>query len=259
MTAADAALLGALPGWAFAFVLLLARSSAAVMLLPGLGEAEPPAMVRAGLAVGITLLLLPVIAPLVPAAPPDVWRTAAMVVAELLAGGVLGWLARLIALALPIAGQMISYMTGLSSVLQPDATLGSQASALSRLFGITAPVLILGTGLYRLPLVALAGSYQLVAPGSLLPTADATQAGVAAVGQCFALAMRLSAPFLFANTIWQVGLGLLGRLVPQLQVHLASLPGQILGGLLLLALLGVGLLDAWMDTARAGLMLLPGI
>ena len=46
----DAALLAALPGWAFAFALVLSRTGMAVMLLPGLGEAEPPPIVRAGLA-----------------------------------------------------------------------------------------------------------------------------------------------------------------------------------------------------------------
>ena len=48
MTGDDAALLAALPAWAFAFVLVMARVGAAMTLLPGLGEAEPPAMVRAG-------------------------------------------------------------------------------------------------------------------------------------------------------------------------------------------------------------------
>ena len=48
----DTALLAALPGWAFAFVIVLARISAAVMLMPALGETEIPATVRAGIAVG---------------------------------------------------------------------------------------------------------------------------------------------------------------------------------------------------------------
>jgi len=40
----DAALLAALPGWAFAFALVLSRTGMAIMLMPGLGEAEPPPM-----------------------------------------------------------------------------------------------------------------------------------------------------------------------------------------------------------------------
>ncbi len=120
----DAALLAALPGWAFAFVLVLSRTGAVVMLMPGLGEAEPPAVVRAGLAVAISLLLLPAVAPLVPALPEARLTGAGMVAAELLVGAMLGWLARLPALALGMAGAVMSYMLGLSNVVQTDPALG---------------------------------------------------------------------------------------------------------------------------------------
>ncbi len=46
MSEADAALLAALPALAFQAVLVFARLGAAVMVLPGLGEAEVPAPVR---------------------------------------------------------------------------------------------------------------------------------------------------------------------------------------------------------------------
>lgn len=257
MTPDDAALMQALPGWSFAFVLVLSRVSAVVLLLPGIGESEPPAMLRAGLTLGMTLLLLPVVAPLVPAAPGDVWRDLLMVGAELLAGGLLGWLARLLVLALPMAGNIISYMIGLSSVLQPDPQLG-QTTVLAKALGLAATVLVLSTGLYALPIAALAGSYRLVAPGHLLPMADTTQEAVAAVAQGFALAMQLAAPLVFAGTLWQLGLALCARLVPNLQIYVAAVPGQIAGGLLLLSLLLVGIVSAWGEAVRAGFMLLPG-
>jgi flagellar biosynthetic protein FliR len=69
MSGDDAALLAALPAWAFAFVLVMSRIGAAMMLLPGLGEAEPPMMVRVGMTLGITALLLPGIAPSIPKVP----------------------------------------------------------------------------------------------------------------------------------------------------------------------------------------------
>ena len=257
MTPDDAALMQALPGWAFAFVLVLSRVSAVVLLLPGIGESEPPAMLRAGLTLGMTLLLLPVIAPLVPAAPGDIWRDLLMVGAELLAGGMLGWLARLLVLALPMAGNIISYMIGLSSVLQPDPQLG-QTTVLAKALGLASTVLVLSTGLYALPIAALAGSYRLVAPGHLLPMADTTQAAVAAVAEGFALAMQLAAPLVFAGTLWQLGLALCARLVPNLQIYVAAVPGQIAGGLLLLSVLLVGIVGAWGEAVRAGFLLLPG-
>jgi len=257
MTAADAALLAALPGWAFAFVLVLSRTGAVVMLMPGLGESEPPAVVRAGLAVVITLLLLPGVAPLVPGVPEAGASGAGMVAAELLVGVMLGWLARLPALGM--AGTVTSYMLGLSSVMQTDPALGGQSAALGRLFGLVAPVLVLSTGLYALPLQALSGSYGLFPPGTLLPAGPLADSVTAAVGASFGLAMRLAAPFLLAGLLWQAALGVLARLAPQLQIYSAVTAGQILGGLALLGLLASRILEAWLDGVSTAWQLLPGL
>jgi flagellar biosynthetic protein FliR len=252
----EAQLLAELPQWAFAFALVLARCGAAIMLLPGLGESEPPAVVRIGLTLGLVALLLPGIGTI--AEPPSLWRGVAMLAAEMFCGGVLGWLARLMTLALPVAGQMISYMLGLSNVVQLDVTLG-QSSALMRLFDITVPVLVLGTGLWMLPVAALSGSYTLVPPGAMLPMADSVQAVMAAVTTSFALSLQLAAPFVFAGMLWQMALGLMGRVIPHLQIYFAAIPGQIVGGLVLLALLATGLLDAWSETIRTSFGGLPGL
>ena len=252
----EALLLAELPAWAFAFALVLARCGAAVMLLPGLGESQPPAMLRAGMALGLVILVLPGLGTV--AEPSSVWQAAAMIAAELFCGGVLGWLARLITLALPIAGQLISYMLGLSNVVQLDPALG-QSSALMRLFSLAAPVLVLTTGLWMLPVAALSGSYALVPPGAWLPMDDSARAVIDGVAACFALALQLSAPFVFASILWQVALGLTSRLIPQLQIYFAAIPGQILGGVVMFALLAGGMLDAWSEAVRSSLGVLPGL
>jgi len=259
VSADDGALIARLPDWSFAFVLVLARAASACMLIPGVGEAELPAMIRAGFALALAMLLVPVLAPAMPAPPADVWRGFAMVAGEVATGLFLGWLARLLMAALPLAGQIIADLTGQASVLQPDSVLGPQGAALGRLFGLAAPVLLLASGLYALPLEALAGSYRLVPPGSLLPAADATQTSVAAVEQCFALALQLAAPFLLAGIVWQVALAALARLAPQIPVFFLAAPAQLLGGLALLAALGASLLGVWQDRVASGLAALPGL
>jgi flagellar biosynthetic protein FliR len=244
-----------LPAWAFSFVLVLCRCGAATMQMPGVGEAEAPMMFRAGLTAALVLLVLPVVGQVAPA---DGWTSAMMVGSELLCGGVLGWLARCIALALPMAGQIISFMLGLSSVISADPALG-QSSALMRLFSIAVPVLVLQTGLWALPIAALSGSYELVPPGHLIPVADSSEAALNAVSEAFGLALRLAAPFVIAGTVWQIALGLVSRLIPQLQIYFAAMPGQIFGGLVLFGLLSAGMVGAWLEVARTSLSALPGL
>lgn len=258
MTLDATAILAELPAWSFAFMLVLARFGAAMALLPGLGEATVPAVVRVGLALGVTILLLTSIFPRPPPMPDAGLTAAGMVIAEVITGLSLGWLARLFCLALPMAAQFIAYLLGISTVLQPDAELGPQSTALAALFGIAAPLAILVSGLYVLPLTALAGSYRLIPPGTLLPAADSAATAVAATAKAFALALRLASPFVLASIVWHVAIGLIARLVPRLQIYFVSMPGQIVGGLaLLVSLIGV-ILAAWQDAVRDSLAALPG-
>jgi flagellar biosynthetic protein FliR len=259
VTSGVQALLTGLPDLAFGFMLVLCRVSAAVMVLPGFGESEVPIVLRIGLAVGVTLLIFPAVESIMPSSGGAVLHDLAIIGSELGCGLLLGWLARLMALSLPIAGQIISTLIGLSSVLQPDPELGSQTTGVSRVLALAVPVLILSSGLYALPIGALAGSYRLVPPGTLLSVGDAAQSIAIATEGCFSLALRLAAPLILAGFVWQVLLGLLAKLVPSLQVYSLSLPGQVLGGLLLLALLIGPMLGVWMQSVRTGFASLPGL
>jgi len=243
---------------AFGFALVLGRLAGAVSLLPGFGEAGIPAMARAGLALMLTLVLLPSLLPLAPPAPDAGLAAVSMLAAEVVTGLWFGWLARLVVLAVPIALQYIAYLLGLSSVLQPDPELGPQTTPLARLAGITAPLLIMVSGLYQPPLTALVGSFRLVPMGTWLPAPDGLAAAVQASGDCMALALRLAGPFVLAGLMWQGTLGLAARLTPRLQVYLTAMPAQIAGGFVLLAAVMATLLAAWSEAARDALSHLPG-
>jgi len=246
-----------LPDHLFGLTLLLCRVSAAVMLVPGWGETGSPRMVRAGVAIAFTLLLYPPLAAQMPG-PSGTAENIGMIASELAAGGLLGWLARLVALALPFAGQLISIQMGLSNVLQPDPELGAQAAIVGLMFSRALPVLVLASGLYRLPLEALAGSYAVMPAGSFFSVADALELVVRAIGNFFALGVRLAAPFMFAALLWHGSLGMISRLVPRVQTFIVSAPGQILGGLGLLAVLVGAMLRVWGDAVVTGWSALPG-
>jgi flagellar biosynthesis protein FliR len=252
------ATLANLPDWAPAFALVLARVGAAMALLPGLGETVAPAIVRIGLALSITILLMPELQPIIPPVPMAGLSMGLMIAGEVVTGLWFGWIARMIVLALPICAQFIGYLIGLSSVLQPDAELGAQASALGKLFEVAAPVVLLASGLYKLPLIALNGLFQLIPPGHMLPVVDTTEIAVRAVGTGFSLALQLASPFVVIGIVWHVVMGLVARIVSRMQIYFVSMPGQIMAGLALLVLTGSAIILAWRDGAQAYLIGLPG-
>ncbi len=107
------------------------------------GKPVAPAVVRIGLALSITILLIPELQPMMPAVPAAGLSMGLMIAAEVITGLWFGWVARMIVLALPIGAQFIGYFIGLSSVLQPDAELGAQSGVLGKLFEVAAPVILL--------------------------------------------------------------------------------------------------------------------
>jgi len=254
----DQALLDSLAPLAFHAVLIFARVGAAMMLLPGLGEAEIPASIRLAIALALVPLLLPLLSPGLPPVPEQPADLVRLITLETLAGLWLGGLARLILLALAMAGQVAALMLGLSSVLTQDPALGQGGTALSRLFGMLAALLVLSTGLYALPLSALAGSYAVLTAGDPLPAGLAAESLAAMGAESLALALRLAAPFVLAAVLFNLALGLLARLAPQVQVYFVAVPAQILGGLALLGLVAAPLLAVFGAALVEAFGRLPG-
>ncbi len=244
---------------AFHFLLLFCRLGAASLLLPGLGEQDIPASIRLALGLTLPLLLLPVLGPGLPAAPEAVPALVRLIALEVLVGLWLGLTARLVALALVQAGQAAALMIGLASPLQTDPSLGAQTTAPARLFGLLAATAMLSSGLYALPLRALVESYALLPPGAAVPLGATADAIAQAVSESFSLALRLAAPLLLASVLSNLALALLARVAPQVPAYTIAAPGQILLGLVLLALVLPALLRVWQDAAQASLATLPGL
>ena len=161
------------------------------MLLPGLGEAALPPMVRAAIALSLTALLFPVLLPLLPPAPAAPWHAFALIAAELIDGLWLGWLARLLVLSLAMGGEIISAMLGLSNVIVPNLAMGVESTALSQVLGVAAAALVLADGPLRRAGRRPCRSYRVIQAGTLLPAADGTRIVVRGCRFSFALSSRI--------------------------------------------------------------------
>ncbi|WP_240790989.1 flagellar biosynthetic protein FliR [Roseomonas sp. AR75] len=258
MTPEDAALIRDLPSLLFQAVLVFARLGAAVMLLPGLGEQEVFPRMRLVLGLAMLALLLPVLAPGLPDAPAESAAAVGLIVQEVVVGLWFGGLARIAVMALAMAGQAISALIGLQGLMVADPDMGGQGTALSRALGLVAACLVLGTGLYAIALRALVDSYALLPAGAPLPLGAAAETMAEAGGASLALALRLAAPFVIGAAVLNLSLGLLARLAPQVQTFFVAVPGQILAGLALLALVAPPMLAVFAAELQDAFQALPG-
>jgi flagellar biosynthesis protein FliR len=223
-----------LPAQLFAALLIFCRLGSAMMLLPGFGEVYVLQRYRLLLALGMAGLLTPVLAPHLPALPASPARVALIIFGEIAVGIFIGTLARMMVAALETAGMMISLQLGLSAAAMFNPMSDQDSSPLpAALYGMLGVVLIFLTDLDHLMLRAAVDSYALFQPGALPPVGDFTATVVRFAAGSFSLAFELAAPFIVLGLVFFVALGVISRLVPQLQVLFIAQPLQILGGLVL--------------------------
>ena len=82
--------------------------------------------------------------------------------------------------------------------------------------------------LHHLMLMAIADSYTLFKPGGPIPFGSFSEVVTRILADSFKLGIQLAAPFLVVGTVFYAGLGLLGRLMPQVQVFFIAIPLQIM-------------------------------
>lgn len=230
-----------LPSLAAVFLLMFARLGTMTMLMPGLGERGIPVRIRLVIALVLTLVLLPIyrnayVADLNAGFAPLLGT----LIQEILIGAVLGLTARLALSALMVAGTAIAFQLGLGFSMAVDPTQDQQSVLVSNFLAILGVALIFATDMHHLAIGALDESYNLFKPGAALPSGDVAQLMIATVSGAFRVGIQLAAPFLVFGILFNVGLGVLARLMPQLQVFFLGLPASILFGFaILLTLVGV--------------------
>lgn len=228
-----------LPETAFTFMLIFSRLAAMIMLMPALGETSIPAQVRLVMAFLLTLVMMPLVASTYGAIPQTVPGLAFIVVTEIAVGLFIGGAARIIMSALHVAGNIIALQMSLAFAQNVDPTQGQQGVLISNFLSLLAVTLIFATHLDHLLIAAMRDSYELFIPGQAIPVGDFSQMMVQLVSDSFRIGLQLAAPFLVFGLVFYVGIGILSRLMPQIQIFFIAMPANImLGFVLLLFLLG---------------------
>lgn len=231
----------------FTLMLVFARIGSASILLPGIGENYVSARVRVLLAGAITILVAPVLAPTLPRLPSSLLTMLALIGGEIGIGLFIGTIIRCTMIALEIAGTLISFQVGLQTASIFNPLLSEQSSVTGVLISIAGLVLMFQTDMHHVMLRAVIDSYTLFVPGALPPLGDFTEAVTRTISKTFTLGMQLSAPFLVIALLLNIALGLMSRLMPQLQIFFVALPLQIGLGFMTLVLVLSTILLWWLQ------------
>jgi flagellar biosynthetic protein FliR len=227
-----------LPQTAFIYILLFARIGAILMLMPALGEQMIPARLRLSFSLAFTLVLYPLLSSGMPALPKETMGIFALVFHELAIGLMLGAIVRVTVMATQVAGAIVAFQSGLSTAQSADPTqAGIQGAVFGSFLSFVGVALIFATNLHHVALAAIYDSYMVFTVDSPLMFDDAAQLMIKTVSHAFIIGVQMSAPFIVFGLIFNLGAGILARLMPQMQVFFVLMPANIIGGLILFALL----------------------
>src|SRR5438094_8009483 len=236
-----------LPAFAAAFMLVFARIGTMVMLLPGVGELSVPVRVRLTIALVLAAVLLPLHRSAYALDLTAFGPVLAMLLQEMFVGAVLGLTARLTISALQVAGSVIAQQLGLGSVTAIDPTQGQQGVLVGNFLTILGVTLLFATDSHHLVIAALNDSYAIFSPGELMRSGDVAALATSAFAAAFKIGMQLSAPFLVFGLVFNIGLGVLARLMPAMQVYFVGVPLSIMVGFLIFAFVLTGMMATYLN------------
>lgn len=221
------------------------RLSLFVFLAPGLGARVIPSRVKLVVALGLTVLVLPVVGGRVPDMPLPL-----LLAAEAMAGAYLGFSFRVLVFALSIAGTIIAQAMSLSQIFGAGISEDS-STTVSTLLTMAAMTLFLTAGLHIAAFGVLMDSYAAFPPGMGGLSGGYAQMAMRACADGFAFGLSLAMPFVLMNLAYNAVLGLASRAMPQLMVTFVGMPAITFGGIALLAA-GAGIILAvWLDRMGA--------
>lgn len=223
--------------WIGAFFWPFLRVLAMLAAAPVFGATQMPIQLRVGLAVLIAVAL----APALPAMPPVQLDNSfgwMLVVQQLLVGGIIGMAMTLILSTVQLAGSIVGLQMGMGFSTLFDPVQGVQVTSLASFLNLLALLLFVSLNGHLLLLAVLARSFTLIPVSTSLGLGPATWHTLALQGTTlFTLGLALAAPVLGVLIIANLGLAVLSKLAPQLNLFAIGFPLFFTLGFLALYLL----------------------
>jgi flagellar biosynthetic protein FliR len=134
---------------------------------------------------------------------------------------------------------------GNAMVFNPQ--MAGQGSIIGAFLSISGAVLLFATNMHHILIYAMIDSYQTFAMTNDYPVIGGVAQVIAkAVAQSFLIGFFMAIPFIVVSLLLYIMMGILGRLMPQIQVFILALPLQILLGFLTLFLVLSTIMLYWL-------------
>lgn len=238
----------------FVFILTFVRIGTAATIMPGLGDSFTPQNIRLYIALAFSAVLTPLVLPLMPSPIPEGAAMMVLVVMEFIIGLFIGTVARILMMALDTAGMIISFQSGLGNAQLFNPALATQGSIFGAFLSVVAVMVLLAAKLHYLLFYGLVDSYRIFPVGQMPDTGSMADLIARTVEQSFLIGTQIAAPFIIVGMVMYIGMGVLTRLMPQMQVFMIAIPVQIWLALMTLAITLSSAMLFWANSFEEGMV-----
>lgn len=226
-----------LQGHAAVFMLLLTRVSGIFVISPFFGSLNIPVYFRAAAALAITIVLFPVVDNLGAINPPaTIWAYAWAVLTELFVGWLIGFVAYIAFAAITMAGKVMDMQVGFAVVNVMDPTSGQQMPLIGSFLYNLGIIVFLVTNGHHMIIAALFESFKIVPLLNMQPDMSLPMIIADFTTDIFLTGMKIAMPVTFAILLTNVGLGILARTMPQMNIFVVGIPMQLTIGVIILSM-----------------------
>ncbi len=238
----------------FAFLIAFTRIGTAMMIMPGVGDSFTPSNIRLYVALGLSAVLMPVMQQFMPSPLPAMPVLFVLIGMEFITGLFIGTIARILVSALDTAGMIISLMSGFANAQIFNPAMATQGSIVGAFMSVAGVVLMFATNLHHLLIYGLVESYQLFPLGGIPDTGSMAELMSKAVASAFFVGFQIAMPFVIVALLIYIAMGVLARVMPQIQVFMVALPLQIILSLITLSLIFSAGMMFWASRFEDGMM-----
>ena len=216
------------------FLLVFIRTLSMFATAPLYGNQAIPAQVKVWAGAAVAFALFPLVAVHTGTLSLDLGSLIILAIEEVIVGSAIGFTMGLIFMGIDYAGELLGIEMGLSISSLIDQQSGVNVPVIGQFEAIMATFLFLIMNGHLFLLQALQMSYTAVPISGMKLTGAAVNFFVSLTGVVFVAAIKISAPVMVSLFLADVVLGIMARMVPQVNVFFVGMPITIGIGVVLL-------------------------
>jgi len=217
------------------FLAILLRLSLILFVLPFFGSNDVPRSVKALIALSLALVLFLLLHDTVEPPSLEPLTVLTVVLGEMIFAAVVSLAILTVFGAFHFAGEIIGFQIGFGFAQVADPQTGAQVMVISQFFQLLATLIFFGLNGHHIILAALVESFKTIPIGGFSLTTATYEKIIMLSGKLFVVGIKMAAPVMAVFFLTQVGLGLVARFSPEINILMVSFPLTIMLGFVFIA------------------------